>query len=104
MGGRDMPIRCCPHGAIIDWGDFGPEGGPGEPEPCAECDAERAKDHRLAQVPGGHPVVPLPVHWRMGAHGDPIAVFDNISLHLWPDGSVTWSDETRAHATKGVER
>lgn len=74
-----------------------------------DCDCEpvesESDDHRLAQVPGGHPVVPLPVHWRMGAHGDPIAVFDNISLHLWPDGSVTWTDDTRAHAaTEGVER
>ena len=53
-------------------------------------------EHRLASVPGGHPVIPLPVHWRMGAHGDPIAVFDHIALHLHPDGSVTWSDQSVA--------
>ncbi len=53
-------------------------------------------DHRLAQDVGGHPMIPLPVHWRMGAHGDPIAVFDHIKLHLWPDGSVTWSDDLQA--------
>jgi hypothetical protein len=41
-------------------------------------------------------MIPLPVHWRMGAHGDPIAVFDHIKLHLWPDGSVTWSDDLQA--------
>lgn len=28
-----MPMRC-PHGAIIDWGDFGPA----EPEHCGECE------------------------------------------------------------------
>lgn len=50
-------------------------------------------DHRLAQEVGGHPTIPLPVLWRLGAHGDPIAVFDHIVLHLWPDGSVTWTDE-----------
>ena len=54
-------------------------------------------EHRLASVPGGHPVIPLPVHWRMGAHGDPIAEFDYIVLPLHPDGSVTWSDQSAAH-------
>ena len=68
-------------------------------------------EHRLASVPGGHPVIPLPVHWRMGAHGDPIAVFDYLVLHLHPDGSVTWSDQSEAreadpgeatHATREI--
>ncbi len=59
-------------------------------------------DHRLAQNVGGHPVIPLPVHWRTGAHGDPIAVFDCIVLHLHRDGSVTWSDQSQAwEATDG---
>lgn len=57
-------------------------------------------DHRLATEVGGHPVVPLPAHWRVGAHGDPIAVFDHISLHLHRDGSVTWSDELQAYRTE----
>lgn len=50
-------------------------------------------DHRLAAEVGGHPVIPLPVHWRLGLHGDPIAVFDHIVLHLHRDGTVTWSDQ-----------
>ena len=59
-------------------------------------------EHRLATVPGGHPVIPLPVHWRMGDHGDPIAEFDCIVLHLHRDGSVTWSDQSQAwEATDG---
>jgi len=59
-------------------------------------------EHRLTQVPGGHPVVPLPVHWRTGDHGDPIAEFDYIVLHLHRDGSVTWSDQSQAwEATDG---
>lgn len=53
-------------------------------------------DHRLAADVGGHPVIPLPVRWRMGAHGDPIAEFDYIVLHLHRDGSVTWHDELAA--------
>jgi hypothetical protein len=55
-------------------------------------------DHRLAAEVDGHPVVPLPVHWYQGAHGDPVPRFDFITLHLWPDGSVTWKDETEADA------
>ena len=53
-------------------------------------------DHRLAADVGGHPVIPLPVRWRMGAHGDPIAEFDYIVLHLHRDGSVTWQDQLAA--------
>ena len=53
-------------------------------------------DHRLATDVGGHPVIPLPVRWRMGGHGDPIAEFDHIVLHLHRDGSVTWQDELAA--------
>ena len=74
-----------------------------DPDLVYEMAANRAMgrrflgDHRLAAEVGGHPVIPLPVHWRMGAHGDPIAVFDHITLHLWPDGSVTWKDETESH-------
>lgn len=55
-----------------------------------------APEGRLAAEPGGHPTIPVPVRWRMGAHGDPIAVFDHIVLHLWPDGSVTWQDQSEA--------
>lgn len=32
---RAMPTEC-PHGTIIDWGDFGPDDG--QPETCDECD------------------------------------------------------------------
>lgn len=65
-------------------------------------DAERGTTHRLAQNVGGHPIIPLPVHWRTGDHGDPIAVFDCIVLHLHRDGSVTWSDQSQAwEATDG---
>ena len=70
---------------------------PGRSRPVPEP-TEPRPDHRLATEVGGHPVIPLPVHWRMGAHGDPIAEFDYITLHLWPDGSVTWKDETEAEA------
>jgi hypothetical protein len=37
--------------------------------------------------------VPLPDGWRMGGHGDPIAVFDynkGRALVLEDDGSVRW--------------
>lgn len=39
-------------------------------------------------------LVPLPAHWRMGGHGDPIAVFDYLTLVLHEDGTVTWRKET----------
>lgn len=57
-------------------------------------------ESRLTVEIGGHPIIPLPVHWYMGANGDPVAVFDHITLHLWPDGSVTWSDELQADAAR----
>lgn len=40
--------------------------------------------------------VALPLGWRLGAHGDPIAVFDATAilvLELRADGSVTWRDD-----------
>lgn len=37
-------------------------------------------------------LVALPVGWRLGAHGDPVAVFDYIALRLHVDGTVTWED------------
>jgi hypothetical protein len=39
MGSRMMPLEC-PHGKVLDWGDFGE--GPGEK--CAVCDASTAHD------------------------------------------------------------
>lgn len=65
-------------------------------EPTVTDEQKPTDDHRLATEVGGHPVIPLPVEWRMGAHGDPIAVFGHIVLHLHPDGSVTWSDQAQA--------
>jgi hypothetical protein len=57
---------------------------------------EPTPENRLAGKPGGHPVVPLAVRYYRGAHGDPVPVFDYIVLHLWPDGSVTWQDQSQA--------
>lgn len=34
MGGRDLPVDC-PHGKVLDWGDFGP--GP----VCKICNSRR---------------------------------------------------------------
>lgn len=40
--GRMMPFEC-PHGAILDWGDFGGEPpNEADPEPCSKCDSEEA--------------------------------------------------------------
>lgn len=36
-------------------------------------------------------IVGIPHAWRMGGHGDPIAVFDRTALHLHEDGTVTWA-------------
>lgn len=33
--GRMTPTEC-PHGKVMDWGDFGPDG---ESQPCEVCDA-----------------------------------------------------------------
>ena len=38
--------------------------------------------------------VPLPSHWYLGAHGDPVARFDRLMLLLHPDGSVRWEQES----------
>lgn len=35
--GRMMPTHC-PHGKVMDWGDFGPDD-EAEPQPCEACDA-----------------------------------------------------------------
>lgn len=34
--------------------------------------------------------IPIPASWYLGAHGDPVAVFDYLGLVLHPDGTVTW--------------
>lgn len=36
MGGRTIPVEC-PHGAVVDWGDFGPD----DADRCDECDRDR---------------------------------------------------------------
>ena len=38
----------------------------------------------------GSRVIPLPTQWYLGAHGDPIATFDNVVLILHPNGGITW--------------
>ena len=38
--------------------------------------------------------IPLPSHWYLGAHGDPVARFDRLMLVLHPDGSVSWEQES----------
>lgn len=37
--------------------------------------------------------VPLPAHWYLGIHGDPVATFDFLWLHLHADGTVSWTKE-----------
>ena len=39
--GRDMPVYC-PHGKVVDWGDFGPEDGTRPPK-CPDCITDRAR-------------------------------------------------------------
>lgn len=45
MGGRTMPYEC-PHGVVLDWGDFGPDPEDGSVGigNCAECRADQSAD------------------------------------------------------------
>lgn len=54
MGSRTIPTEC-PHGTVIDWGDFGPDPDDGADgiSPCEECEREVAG--RRVNAPGRGP-------------------------------------------------
>lgn len=51
--------------------------------------------------------VSLPAHYYLGAHGDPVAVFDYLHLDFMSDGTVRWredhGDAVRGEATDTEE-
>lgn len=75
MGGRAMPVEC-PHGAIIDWGDFGqdPDDGIIGAEECAKC------DHDALQ---GEAIDGLTPDWCLTPPG---RVWDD-EAHLWVEAA-----------------